>query len=116
MSKSNEPIFWSLFAAGGVVAALFIPILILITGIVIPFALVGDEPFTYGRIQGAVSHPVIKLLLFVLIALPLFHWAHRFRFVLIDLGLHKARSPIAVLCYGTAIVGTILTAIVLWSF
>lgn len=116
MSKSNEPIFWSLFAAGGVVAALFIPILILITGIVIPFSLAGGEPFTYGRIHGAVSHPVVKLLLFVLIALPLFHWAHRFRFVLIDLGLNKARSPIAVLCYGAAIFGTILTAIVLWRF
>ena len=113
MSKSNEPIFWSLFAAGGVVAALFIPILMVITGLILPF---NDKPFAYERIHGAVSHPLIRLLLFILIALPLFHWAHRFRFVLIDIGLKEARGIISVLCYGGAIVGTIVTAVLLLWF
>jgi len=51
--------------------------------------------------------------LFVLIALPLYHWAHRFRFVLEDLGLHGLRMPLAVLCYGSAILGTVATLVVL---
>ena len=36
MAKSNEPIFWSLFSAGGVVAAFFIPITIVLTGMAVP--------------------------------------------------------------------------------
>ena len=115
MSKSNEQIWWSLFAAGGVVSAFFVPILVIIIGIVLPFGLVGDEPFVYERIHGAVSHPVTKLILFFLIALTFFIWAHRFLFTLIHMGLHKARSVISVFCYGSAIVGTILTAIILWQ-
>ena len=115
MSKSNEPIWWSLFAAGGVVSAFFVPILIIIIGIVLPFGLVGDEPFVYERIHGAVSQPVTKLLLFFLIVLTFFIWAHRFRYTLVHMGLHKARSVISVFCYGSAIVGTIITAIILWQ-
>jgi fumarate reductase subunit D len=62
---------------------------------------------------GLVANPLVKLYLFVLIALPLYHWAHRFRFILEDLGLHGVRTLLAVLCYGAAIVGTVATAVVL---
>lgn len=116
MRRSSEPIWWSLFAAGGVISALFIPILMLITGIVLPFTLTGEEPFIYERIHGAALHPIIRLLIFAIIAFPLFHFAHRFRFILSDIGLLKYRPLISVLCYGSAIIGTILTAIVLWKF
>ena len=36
MVKSNEPVWWSLFSAGGVVAALFIPITLILTGLAVP--------------------------------------------------------------------------------
>ncbi len=116
MSKSNEPIWWSLFGAGGVVAAFFIPILLVITGLAIPLGWAGDAPFAYERIHGAVAHPLTRLCLFGLIALPLFHWAHRFRYTLIDLGLRSARTGITIGCYGSAIAGTLIAAIVLWRF
>ena len=116
MSKSNEPIWWSLFAAGGVVAALFIPIFMLITGIILPFTLTGEEPFLYERIHGAVTHPIIRLLIFCLIVFPLFHFAHRFRSILVDIGLLNIRPVISFLCYGSSIIGTIVTALVLWNF
>jgi len=116
MNKSPEPFWWSLFAAGGVIGAIFVPILIVITGVVLPMGLVGDEYFAYERIHAAVSYPVTRLLLFCLISLPLFHWAHRFLFTLVHIGLHKARAVIAILCYGGAIAGTLLTALILWQF
>ena len=116
MKKSNEPIFWSLFAAAGMVAALFIPVFIIITGIVVPFKLTGEEHFYYERIHGAVSNPIIRLLLFALIVLPLFHFAHRFRSILSDIGLLKFRPIISVFCYGGAIIGASITALVLWRF
>ncbi len=112
MARSNDPFWWSLFGAGGVVAAFLVPIHIVLTGIAAPAGWV-RQPFEYHRALTLVSHPVSRIYLFVLIALPLFHWAHRFRFMLIDLGLKGGRGLVAVACYGGAIVGTILTAVVL---
>ena len=115
MAKSNEPIWWSLFSAGGMIAAMVFPILIIITGILIPFGLAGDDPLNFEKIHSAVSHPFIKLILFVIISLPLFHWAHRVKFTLVDIGMKFASTLISILCYGGAITGTIVTAIALFK-
>ena len=115
MAKSNEPIWWSLFSAGGMVAAMVLPIVMIITGIVVPFGVAGPDPLNFERIHNAVSLPIIKLVLFAVIALPFFHWAHRFRFTLVDIGLKPVSTLIAVLCYGAAIVGTVIAAVVLWK-
>ncbi len=112
MARSNEPFWWALFAVGGVVAAFLVPVHIVLTGIAAPAGW-GRESFEYHRVLALVSHPVSRLYLFVLISLPLFHWAHRFRFTLIDLGLKGGRGLVAVACYGSAIVGAILTVVVL---
>ena len=55
MAKSNEPIWWSLFSAGGMVAAMIFPILIIITGILIPFGLAGGDPLNFERNHTSVS-------------------------------------------------------------
>ena len=115
MPKSNEPIWWSLFTAGGIVAAMILPILIIITGILVPFGWAGDDPLNFEKISTAVSNQLIKLILFTIITLPLFHWAHRFRFTLVDVGLKSVRTVISILCYGGAIAGTIISAVVFWT-
>lgn len=113
MAKSNEPIFWALFSAGGMVAALFLPILMVITGFVVPNDL---DTLSYDRVQPAISDSsIVKLVLFGVIALPFFHWAHRFKFTLVDIGLRKISLLLSVLCYGGAISATVLTAIILWQ-
>jgi fumarate reductase subunit D len=56
----------------------------------------------------------IKVYLFVLITLPLYHWAHRFYFTLNDIGLKVIRKPVAVVCYGGAVAGTVVTLWVLF--
>jgi len=61
------------------------------------------------------GHPLVKIYLFVLIALPFYHWAQRFRFILEDIGLYGLRAPIAVLSYGAAVIGTAATLWVLWQ-
>jgi len=116
MAKSNEPIWWSLFSAGGMVAAMILPILIIITGILVPFGLAGDDPLNFERIHTAVAqNSYVKLILFIVINLPLFHWAHRFRFTLVDVGLKSMSTLISILCYGGAIAGTIVSAVVFWN-
>ncbi|MBI3935008.1 MAG: fumarate reductase subunit D [Acidobacteria bacterium] len=115
MAKSNEPIWWALFSAGGVVAAFLIPIHIFLTGIAWPLGILPEQALEYTRVQTLLSHPIARLYCFVLISLPLFHWAHRFRFTLIDLGLHGGKTLLAMLCYGTAIVATVASAVLLWG-
>ena len=116
MAKSNEPIWWSLFSAGGMVAAMVFPILIIITGILVPFGLASDDPLNFERIHTVVTqNNYVKLIFFIVITLPLFHWAHRFRFTLVDVGLKSMSTLISILCYGGAIAGTIASAIVFWN-
>ena len=111
MAKSNEPFWWAFFGAGGMVAALLMPITILLTSIGVAAGWV-----TENHLRSLLANPLARLYLFVIISLPLFHWAHRFRFTLVDLGLKSARGIIAVLCYGSAICGTILAAFFLVRF
>ena len=115
MAKSKEPIWWSLFSAGGMVAAMVLPILIIITGGLVPFGWAGNDPLNFEKISTGVSNELIKLFFFFIITLPLFHWAHRFRFTLVDIGLKSVSTFISVLCYGGAIVGTIISAVVFWT-
>jgi len=112
MAKSNEPIVWSLFSAGGVITAFLVPALILILGLAVPL---GCVKLNYDYLARLLHYPLARLVLFVLVFLPLFHWAHRFRFTLVDLGLKKLAGPIAFLCYGSAIAGTVVAAVVLWQ-
>src|SRR4029077_17059100 len=107
-AKSNEPFWWALFGAGGMIAALFLPITILITSILVMAH--GVEP---ERLRSLFANPFVRIYLFVIISLPLFHWAHRFRFTLVDLGLKALKGPIALACYGLAIGGTLIAALML---
>ena len=49
-------------------------------------------------------------------ALPLFHWAHRFRYTLYDgLQIKHLIELINLLCYGGAVVGSVAAAYLLWQ-
>lgn len=104
--KTTEPLWWGLFSAGGVVAAFLVPIHIVIFGFALPLGWITDSGALY-RIWW------VKLYLFVLIALPLYHWAHRFYFALKDMRLGLPEKPLAALCYGGALLGTGVTAWIL---
>ena len=109
------PVLWTLFGAGGTVAALLYPIHLLLLGLAFPLGWL--QPASYEVLRAMVGHPLARLYLFVLISLPLFHWAHRFRYTLYDgLQLKHLFRLIAVLCYGAALVGSAVTAYTLWNF
>ena len=108
-----EPLWWGLFMAGAGVVGMLLPVHIFINGLAIPLGWVPTEAYGPQRMANLVGNPLVRLYLLVLVSLPLFHWAHRFRYFVFDLGIHVARMPIAVLCYGTAVVGTVLVVITL---
>lgn len=110
--KTIEPFLWSLFSAGGVVAAMFIPVLFVLFLFAFPLGLLEQPSFT--NLLNLVKHPIARLFLFMVCSVPLFHWAHRFRFTLYDgLQIKHLNELIAVLCYGGAIIGTIVAGYIL---
>jgi fumarate reductase subunit D len=106
MEKTTEPIWWGLFSAGGVVAAFLVPIHIILVGFALPLGWISDSGALY-RIWW------VKLYIFILIVLPLYHWGHRHYFTLNHMGLKPISKLLAVLCYGGAIFGTVVTVWVL---
>jgi fumarate reductase subunit D len=104
--KTMEPFWWGLFSAGGVVAAFLVPIHIVIVGFALPLGWITDTGTLYRNWW-------VKLYLFVLIVLPLYHWAHRFYFAVKDMRTGVPDRPLAAVCYGGAVVGTVVTIWVL---
>ena len=112
MPKSNEPLVWAPFFAGAGLSALLMPVLIMVT------LLAGYGVVPSNDLRGLLNHPLVRLVMFFLISLSLFHAVHRIRFILVDLGLHAARGLIAALCYGFAVMGTLVALLVvtgLWK-
>lgn len=110
MAKSNKPIVWSLFAAGGTLAALFAPVLTLL----LLLAALGQPPelFGYEQLRAFCSHWFGRLFLFGVIALFLWHAAHRLRITVFDLGLRQDKAA-AVLLYLAAGAGTLAVLLTL---
>ncbi|MDH4150364.1 MAG: fumarate reductase subunit D [Betaproteobacteria bacterium] len=107
MAKSNKPIVWGLFAAGGTVTAFITPVLVLLT--LLPVVGVMPELLVYDNLHAFAGHWVGKLLLFGVIFLVLWHAAHRLRITLHDFGV-RADSAVAVIVYLAAAAGTLAAA------
>jgi fumarate reductase subunit D len=89
--------------AGAAVSAFLMPITIVVVGILTYFSWINDRELWYF-----LQNPWVRFYFFVLIALSLFHGFHRILYVLIDIGFKKVRNILAVVCYSSAIVGTVI--------
>jgi fumarate reductase subunit D len=113
--RSNAPIFWLLFGAGGMLSALLGPALVFITGIAAPL---GWPPASglmdHARMLAFARNPLGKVFVFSVIALFAWHAAHRIFHSLHDIGL-KAGTPAKIVCYGSALTLTLIAAASLLS-
>lgn len=113
ISRTPEPLLWMLFSAGGVVSALLMPSLMFLFGLAFPLGWIA--PPSYQHLDAVVGHPLTRLVLFGLAMLSLFHWAHRFRYTLYDgLQIKHLNELVAILCYGSAVVGSAVAGVLLW--
>ena len=113
MKRSNEPFLWSLFSAGGMLSALTLPAVVGVLWIAPAFGWL--EPVGREEVLELLAPALARLAVFALVALSLFHWAHRFRFTLFDgLQLKHLFGLIATVCYGGATVLTLLAGFLLW--
>jgi fumarate reductase subunit D len=102
--------WWFMFAQGGVIAAILIPVHVLVQGILGPLGIVPVVDRDGQGFYNALANPIVKLYLLVLIAFPFFHFAHRLRYLLVDLGVPAAKSvPAQVIFYGGAVLVTLFT-------
>ena len=109
MKRSNKPIFWSLFGAGGTLAALIGPMLVFITCIAIPLGiLLPGDTMSYDRTLALAQNGFGKIAIVVVIALLLFHGFHRLYHCLHDFGIHVGPGLKAAF-HGCAIAGTAAT-------
>jgi fumarate reductase subunit D len=105
-----EPLLWLLFSGGGVIAAVFLPVLVVLFGLAIPLGWVRPD---YDHLHAVLSYWLTRLVVLGLLVLLLFHWAHRFRYTLHDgLQLRRLEAPLAVLCYGGAVVGSVAALLI----
>jgi len=108
--RSNEPIFWSLFGAGGIATAFLLPALILVTGILVPLGWVDPDVLSFERLQGFLGSVFGKVIVWGLISLTMWHACHRIHHGLHDLGVHTGLGVYRWLAYGTAFAGTLISA------
>jgi fumarate reductase subunit D len=110
MAKSNKPIVWSLFAAGGTLAAFLAPVLVLL------FLLValGRAPmlFDYTQLHAFAAGWFGKAFFLAVIVLFLWHAAHRLRITLHDFGLRQD-TLVAIVVYLGAAIGSALCVLYL---
>lgn len=107
-----EPLLWLLFSAGGVAAALFAPVLLLVLALAFPLGWI--DPPAHSDVLALAQNPLTRLVLLGVCVLALAHWAHRFRYALFD-GLQLKHSLINLACYGGAAVGSVLAVVVLFT-
>jgi fumarate reductase subunit D len=111
MAVSNKPLIWLPFAAGGMLAALLVPVLMLVL-LLGSLGLLGAGALDHARILAFVAHPLVALALFGVLTLTLWHAAHRFRMTVQDLGVreHGGRRVLAWVSYLLATIGTVALA------
>ena len=110
MAKSNKPIVWGPFAAGGTLTALLTPVLIVLTLLVA----LGHTPpaLTYDAVRAVLSPVIVKVLIFGVVALSLWSAAHRLRITFYDFGA-RCDALVATLVYVAAACGTVAAALFL---
>ena len=112
MKRSNKPIFWALFGAGGMLSALIGPMLVFVTGIAVPMGFLSRETLRYERVLAFAHAGFGKLAILAVISLFLFHGCHRMYHCLHDFGIHVGPGLKAAF-HGFAATGTLAAAYLL---
>ncbi len=113
LKRSNAPIFWSLFGAGGMFSALFGPVLVFITGIAVPLSLMlPSSTMSYPKMLVFAQNIIGKGFILAVISLFLWFAAHRIFHSLHEIGIHAGLGA-KLICYGSAFVATVVSAVVL---
>lgn len=110
MAKSNKPLVWGPFAAGGTITAFLTPVLVVLT-LLVAFGHVPDM-LAYENLRGVFAHWFTKLAAFVIVFLSLWSAAHRLRITFYDFGV-RADALVATVLYAIAGAGSVAVIVYL---
>ena len=99
--RSDEPVWWGLFGAGGTWFAMISPITILVLGILVPLGVIDAEAMRYERVACFSTRIIGGLFVIASLALPMWHAMHRLHHGMHDLKIH-AGGVGKIACYFTA--------------
>ncbi len=109
-----EPLLWILFSAGGVLAALLVPVLLFLFALAFPLGWL--PPPSHDHLLAVMGRLSVRAALFLVCSLSLFHWAHRFRYTLYEgLQIKHLNELVYLVCYGGAFAGSAAAAYLLWQ-
>jgi fumarate reductase subunit D len=103
MARSNKPIVWGPFAAGGTLTAFLTPALVLLT-LLAGFG-AAPELLSFERLHAFAAHWLAKVAIAGVVFLSLWSAAHRLRITCYDFGI-RADTLVATLVYAGALAGT----------
>lgn len=113
LRRQPEPLLWLLFSAGGMAAALLLPVLLFLFGLAFPLGWM--TPPSHASLLELVGHPLTRVALVAVMILSMFHWAHRFRYTLYDgLQIKHLDEVVNAVCYGGAVAVSLFAAYLLW--
>ncbi|EJL6395988.1 fumarate reductase subunit FrdD [Vibrio navarrensis] len=86
--RSDEPIWWSLFGAGGTWFAMITPVTVLVLGILAPLGIIDAQALSYERVVSFATSIIGTLFIIGTLALPMWHAMHRVHHGMHDLKIH----------------------------
>lgn len=111
--RAIAPVFWLLFGAGGMLAALFGPALIILTGIMIPHGWGVPARFgAYPAVLEFAQNPLGKLVLLAVIVLFFWNGAERIFLALKDMRAGPLQ-PLRWATYGVAALASVVALLLL---
>ena len=106
-----EPVIWLLFGQGIMIGTMLLTAYLLIVGLAIPLGIVPADALSYERAIALGSNLFGRVVLFGLIALPMWKGAHHVRHLSLDMGGLSRDVIVAPLLYGLALVGNVLALV-----
>ncbi|MFV0449237.1 MAG: fumarate reductase subunit FrdD [Vibrio sp.] len=86
--RSDEPVWWGLFGAGGTWFAMITPVTVFVLGILIPLGIIDADTLSYERVVSFATNIIGALFIIATLALPMWHAMHRIHHGMHDLKFH----------------------------
>lgn len=109
LKRSDEPLYWGLFGAGGMWAAIVSPVIVLLFGLFLPFGLGTDHGLSYEHLLSFGQSLPGRLFIFLIIVMPLWCAMHRLHHMTHDLKISLPAGKWVF--YGGAAILTVVAAI-----
>ena len=106
-----EPVIWLLFGQGIMIGTMLLTAYLAIVGLAIPLGIVSADALSYERAHALGSSLIGRVVLFGLIALPMWKGAHHVRHLSLDMGGLSRDVVVAPLLYGLALLGNALALV-----